>query len=178
MKYYKDRYDYLNNVNINIKGYNVENAEDFFALKEQFMDQNKFLVQSRVNQERFSGKIEGENNNEASKQVNSSKDTNKSMQALQSSRDSILKKAEHGSIMVSDNSFDRSDSQDCCKRAEKTEYDELGSKVKFEEAEKKLKDKISGKLKKNADLQPKNKQKSVKEEKKQTKNVRFSSDFV
>jgi hypothetical protein len=50
--------------------------------------------------------------------------------------------------------------------------------VKFEEAEKRLKDKISAKLKKSADLQQAKKQNTIREEKKQPKNVRFSSDFV
>lgn len=49
MKYHKDRYDLMNNVKINIKNYNVDNEEEFFALKEEFMNEQKFLIQSKVN---------------------------------------------------------------------------------------------------------------------------------
>ena len=34
MKYHKDRYDLLNNVSIDITAYNVDNEEEFFALKD------------------------------------------------------------------------------------------------------------------------------------------------
>lgn len=58
MKYHKDRYDLLNNVSIDITAYNVDNEEEFFALKDEFMNEERLLIQSRVNEERFSGKLE------------------------------------------------------------------------------------------------------------------------
>ncbi len=38
MKYYKDRYDQMNNGNVNLKAYNVKDEAEFYALKDQFMN--------------------------------------------------------------------------------------------------------------------------------------------
>jgi hypothetical protein len=34
MKYYKDRYDQMNNGNVNLKAYNVKDEAEFYALKD------------------------------------------------------------------------------------------------------------------------------------------------
>ena len=64
-------------------------------------------------------------------------------------------KTEHSvnKIEQSDSSIEiieRSDSEDCCSRAEKTVYDEKGNQMKYFEAQEKIKNQIRNKSKKPA----------------------------
>jgi hypothetical protein len=142
--------------------------EEFLALKSTFTNENKFALQCKLMEEQFD---EINHANPSTASTNPSK--THFFPASNSNSNSVMSRPKKEERDSSVEILERSDSEDCCSRAERTQFDEAGNRLKFEEAEREQKKANINKNKKSA-LASK---RETSEGKKGNK-VRFTNDFM
>lgn len=142
----------------------ISSKEEFLALQQTFATEAKYALQCKFIEEKLQETQQNNNLNPSKTHSNNSSNSNSN---------SIMSrpKKEESSVEI----VERSDSEDCCSRAEKTKFDETGNKMRYYEAQEKLKQANIAKSKRSAIASTKQEMKS---ENKVIKNVRFSDDFM